>query len=108
MLWCRIPSSLAAATNLERLDMSYNTCMEVDAESRQLLLNLPSLKQINITKDRLHAVGLRGRRIEFKPTPWTDCSMYNLFLLSKELMAHRPGRMIDVRLFDEQEVLSEM
>lgn len=88
--------------------MSYNTCMEVDAEGRLLLLNLPALKQINITKDRLHAVGLRGRRSEFKPTPWTDCSMYNLFLLSKELMAHRPSRMIDVRLFDEQEVLSEM
>ncbi|KAL3135740.1 hypothetical protein ABBQ38_006209 [Trebouxia sp. C0009 RCD-2024] len=104
----RIPSSLAGAINLERLDMSYNTCMEVDAEGRLLLLNLPALKQINITKDRLHAVGLRGRRSEFKPTPWTDCSMYNLFLLSKELMAHRPSRMIDVRLFDEQEVLSEM
>ncbi len=70
--------------------MSYNTCMEVDAEGRLLLLNLPALKQINITKDRLHAVGLRGRRSEFKPTPWTDCSMYNLFLLSKELQAHRP------------------
>ena len=98
---------MVGATNLERLDLSYNTCMEVDAEGRLLLLNLSALKQINITKDRLHAVGLRGRRSEFKPTPWTDCSMYNLFLLSKELMMHRPGRMIDVRLFDEQEVLSE-
>lgn len=101
----RIPSALAGATKMERLDMSYNTCMEVDAEGRLLLLNLPALKQINITKDRLHAVGLRGRRSEFKPTPWTDCSMYNLFLLSKELMAQRPGRMIDIRLFDEQEDL---
>ena len=108
MVQCRIPSSLAAATNLERLDMSYNTCMEVDAEGRRLLLSLPSLKQINITKDRLHSVGLRGRCSEFKPTPWTDCSLYNLFLLSKELMAQRPGRLIDIRLFDEQEVLSEM
>ena len=85
--------------------MSYNTCMELDAEGRQLLLKLPALKQINITKDRLHAVGLRGRRSEFKPTPWTDCSMYNFFLLSKELMQHRPGRMIDILMFDEQEDL---
>lgn len=102
----RIPTSLKAATRLEQLDISYNTCMEVDAEGRELLLRLPALKQINLTKDLMHAVGLRGRRSEFKPIPWTACSMYNLFLLSKELVTHQPGRHIDIRLFDEQDDLA--
>ena len=102
----RIPVVLKAASKLEQLDISYNICMEVDAEGREMLLNLPALKQINLTKDRMHAVGLRGRRSEFKPTPWTACSMYNLFLLSKELVMQQPGRHIDIRLFDEQEDLA--